>query len=93
VSAIAQPQVEDDVQAWLNREISEGRLSAAPSPEALRRIAAMLTGPVAQPRVVRIRPKPLAPAQPQVPADEVGDLPVVDISDHKSRRKTAPSSP
>jgi hypothetical protein len=77
VSATTQTQLEADACAWLDAEIAAGRLSPAPSPEVLGRIAAMLTGPSARPRIKRAHRR-LAPAQAQAPAAKVGDLLVVE---------------
>jgi hypothetical protein len=93
MAAAAEPQVEDDVQAWLNREIAEGRLSAAPSPEVSARIAAMLIGPVAQPHIKRAHRR-LARAKAQAPASSVDGLEVIEeIEPPKPKRKSAAPSP
>jgi len=84
VSAIAQPHVEDEARRWLNREIAEGRLSSTPSLEVLGRVAVMLTGSPAQPRIKRAHRR-LAPAQAQAPAAKVGGLRVIDLTPKPKR--------
>jgi hypothetical protein len=88
VNAIARPTVEDEARRWLTAEIAAGRLSATPSLEVLGRVAVMLTGSPAQPRIKRAHRR-LAPAQAQVPAATVGDLKVIELTPKRSRQRAA----